>query len=332
MAAPTVAVPHWEKQEVIPATGHDLSNIVSYSANAWSLTKAEATNFNKNTDDITFTIHQACKNPGCSGQDRVYHYVAGTNAYDADDVYHVYSSITAVLQDKGSDCQTQAKNIFTVNGLEDTIGKPVTLESNGKGELTVGDHKYEVTNWNWSKDYKVATVTAKCTVEGCGKTDLSQNAKVTRKTEANGITTCTATYGDQTDSVQIYTLDGAKVTFDGSTIVDANYVYDYGWYDEDDKVWYLTTPCSDDDGAVTAIQNAPNVTVTLNGTVLDPSVYDLMWVLTPVNTGTGTARAIYVWAEFTSAITDKQKTIEVVAPVYKISTPAYICNWRSSRT
>jgi hypothetical protein len=212
-------------------------------------------------NDYTYTTTIHCTT--CNTNEKVtYHYADGVDGIveeGNEEVMHIYNAIDVVTERAGADCQTMRKTIYTVKGLTYQGGGAITHEY--EIELTPNAHKYEVASWNWADDYESATITGDCTVEGCNAADAhpgSDIATVTQTTGTNGITTFTATYKDQTDVKTAYSLKNAVVDFDTSGVVDANLVAGVEDY---------TSPK----------EEGPAVTVTVNGTVIDPSLYNVEW-------------------------------------------------------
>ncbi|MBR3146967.1 MAG: hypothetical protein IKF54_02365 [Eubacterium sp.] len=258
---------HWVLQgEAVPATGHNLAIVTEGN---WG-TGDNAPDYNGKKADYTYIAKVVCSNAACDASaavfDVTYHSAKGT-----DGISDKFSAIEINKEEKGKDCQTKAKTTYTVKNVKDRTGAAITTSVPGD-DSTKGPHTLEATGFNWSNDFESATVTAKCTVKGCNRTDLSETAKVTKATDATGLTTYTATYGEKSEVKKVYTLDGAKVTYDTTKITDGNLVK----------------------GIDGAAAQTPEVTVTLNGTVIDSKELKETW---SYDTTTSEVGLTVTWAD-----------------------------------
>jgi hypothetical protein len=244
---------HWVLQgEAVPATGH---NLVTVMTGAWSTDPEFAPDYDGEKADYQYRGVMICSNAACDGS-----FVEGMypvtfhSKNDTDTLTDKYNAIEIVKEAKGKDCNTEAKTTYTVKGIKDRTGAAITLPVAGGPK---GDHVLEVKNFNWSSDFEAATVITKCTFKDCPEHDktFTKEAEVTKATDTTGLTTFTAKYGDASESKKIYSLKGAKVTYDTSKITDGNLVL----------------------GVTGAAAQTPEVTVTLNGTVIDNSQLAETW-------------------------------------------------------
>jgi hypothetical protein len=250
---------HWALYEEKKATGHTYSNV-----------PLEGSAFSENTkdpydedEDYVYTAILKCETDGCDAQKPVrYHSIKGT-----DTALDVYEAVIIEDQDQGIDCKTPAKTIYTVKGLNDKNKKPITT-AYVKSDRTKAPHKPKATKWTWSDDFKAVVIEGTCEV--CGKKKTTADVMTTQETTEDGITTFTATYGDETRTKQAYSLKDAVVTYDTSLLTDGNLVAsDSNWVGEIGEV--------DGYGVYGAAPQVPNVTVTINGTVINPDLYKATW-------------------------------------------------------
>ena len=239
---------HWVLQTKTPATGH---NLVVNVGGFWS----QNLDYAAQDADYYYQGIMMCSNTACENPFGVfqvtYHSKAGT-----DTITDKYNAIEIVKEEKGKDCKTNAKTVYTVKDIKDRTGATITTTVNGP-DSTRGDHVLEVKNFNWSSDFKAATVTTKCTVKDCPEADqtFTKEAKVTKAVDATGMTTYTATYADKSESKKAYTLAGAEVTYDTSKLTDGNLVL----------------------GVTGASAQTPEVTVKLDGVVIDSKELKEVW-------------------------------------------------------
>ena len=264
---------HWVLQTETPATGHKLVVVTSGS---WG---TPAPDYAAEANDYTYTADVICSNAACDNPTGSYH-VTYHSAKGTDGITAKYSAIEINKEAKGKDCKTFAKTTYTVKDVKDRTGAAITIPVYSTDENTKGDHVYEATSFNWSGDFESATVTCKCSV--CKATNLSQTAKVTKATDATGLTTYTATYGEKSEVKKVYTLDGAKVTYDTTKITDGNLVK----------------------GIPGAAAQTPEVTVTLNGTVIDSKELKETW---DYNAATSEVSLTVTWADNKSYDDDAAK-------------------------
>ncbi|MBR2547622.1 MAG: hypothetical protein IKF07_05460 [Eubacterium sp.] len=264
---------HWVVMEATPATGHNLITVVT---GAWGDPQPD---YAADKNDYRYIGFMMCSNPACDGYvlpiaDGLYE-VTFHSKKGTDTLTDKYDAIEIVKEAKGKDCATKAKTTYTVKGIKDRTGAAITATAEGD-DSTRGDHILEVQNFNWSSDFEAATVTTKCTFKDCPEANktFTKEAKVAKATDSTGLTTYTASYGGtlgaKTDVKKAYTLKGAEVTYDTSKLTDGNLVL----------------------GVPGAAAQTPEVTVKLNGTVIDSSELEEHWGYT------GNTVTLYVtWAE-----------------------------------
>jgi hypothetical protein len=251
-------VGHWVLKEATPATGHNLTLVTT---GEWSTADATKPDFGGKKEDYIYTGTVICSNAACDTPSGTYiityHSMKGhdtqTVKYSAIDIDH--------SQEKGKDCKTFGKTIYTVKGVKLRSGGDVTTSVSSTDPKTKGDHVYEVKDFNWSADYEAATVTADCSF--CKAKGVTAEAEVTKSTDATGLTTFVAKFGGElggaTDTKKVYTLKGAEVTYDASKVTDGNLI----------------------NGGSGYAPQTPEVTVTLNGTVIDNSELKENWYYNP---------------------------------------------------
>jgi hypothetical protein len=246
---------HWYKTKTLDALGHNLSTVVSVGDGTgphdswWS--GWESAFPNKNFDYIFFA------NQKCNREDDMYMTVRYHSVEGEDTDTDKYSAVIITENAAGVDCVTPAKTIYSVPALTDSkTGKTVSIEFVNGGDVS-DKHDIQVKKFKWSSNFKKATAIGTCKV--CKAENMEAEADVTQATEANGITTFTATYNGATDTKKAFSLVDAVITFDTEAVKDGNVLY------------------SGDTVLNGKASELPDVTVTINGTKIDPDLYVATW-------------------------------------------------------
>jgi hypothetical protein len=278
---------HWVLQgTATPATGHNFAVVESGD---WDAPKPD---YAADKEDYVYTAKMVCTNKNCDGNGTVnvkYHSKKGTDTYT-----NKYEAVLIDKEEAGKDCQTIAKTTYTVKGVKSRTGEDI-IETKSGDANTVGPHSLKVVAFNWSDDFESATASTECTVTGCTHKETGLKAEVKKTTTAEGLTTFTATYGESSESHTAYDLTGAEVTYDTSKITDGNLV----------------------EGVSGAAAQTPEVTVTLNGTVIDSKELEEVWTYDDTDK---TANLTVKWAkdkDLTGA--DKILKDEAYAEPFKVA-------------
>jgi hypothetical protein len=235
--------PHYVLKEEIAKKGHKLDSREKV-AGYWNTANPE--------EDVTYSFAQVeCDVCG----ETVYAFYHSADGEDvSEDEYIVkYNAFDVSGSLIGKDCQTQGVVTYTVKGLLTNNGKAITEDIDGE----YGPHSLEVESFTWNRTFKDAIANLECTVEGCTHEEKAK-AEIEKSVAENGETTFTATYAGVSDEKKMFTLRDAVVTVDEEALTDANLIG------------------NDDDHEGYAMQN-PDVTVTIDGTEIDSTMFKYNW-------------------------------------------------------
>jgi hypothetical protein len=267
--------PHFVLKEELAPTGHDLNDREAATGTWAPLESGKLAAVKEDgslVEDVTYRTTVVCKNETGLPATKtvVYHTKAGKDGIGTDGLIHKYSAISKSGEPVGSDCQHKGEVTFTVDSLKTATNTAIKEKAEG----IYGPHSYKVNSFGWSRYYDKATASVECTVKNC-TSKVTKDATVEKSTAASGLTTYKATYGDASESKEIFTFEGGELSFDESAITDGNLIVE----------------------KTGVAQQVPDVTVTINDTVIDSDSYQVAWTY---NSSTKVATATATWKSTTT--------------------------------